>query len=169
MALQAYARWVSLSDRTRKLTTLVTVLGCWFFGFSGLVVPCVVLYLTAQVTLDPSTLRWFAAIRDSYTDVVAGDHEDLDSAQPVAINSRTAIRFALIAQSRVGILSPSNANRMVYETVLLKVFDEYHVRHNIQLRLLGDALVACFIRPENYTHAIAVIDSMGEGHPPPVK
>jgi hypothetical protein len=160
------SRWASLSPLKRNLTSLVTVLACCAFGFQGLVIPLVVVCLTASVGLDAATINWFRAMRTTYDKELDSDDADLVKDAPVAVSKRTAVKFALLAQSKVGCLDPTPANRLVYETTLLHIFDEYNVRRNIRMLLLGEALVACFIRPELYDRARKVIDSLGEGVSP---
>ncbi len=157
---------MSLSEKTRSVVCLATVLAFWIVGWGGMVIPLVVVYFTTQSRLDVDTLLWFRSVSRRYNVELEEDVEDFPKDTPPVINGRTAVRFALIAQGRVGMLSPTGANRLVYETVLLKIFDEYHVRHNIRVRLLGEALVACFIRPDEYQRALSVIDVLGEGGPP---
>jgi hypothetical protein len=160
------SRWASLSGGVRNLTLLATILGCCFVGFEGLVIPCVVVYLAASAGLDADTIKWFKSMRSTYRKELKSDSPALAKDQPVVVSQQTATKFAILAQSRVGCLDATTANRLVYETCLLHIFDEYNVRHNIRLNLLGEALVACFIRPDTYTMARAVIDSLGEGESP---
>jgi hypothetical protein len=117
------------------------------------------LYLTVSIGLDPVTLRWFHKIKEMYnTEIDDEDAKDLDDSEPIAFSNKTAVKFAIQAQSKVGCLKPSVANRLVYETTLLHLFDELHVRRNIRMALLGEALIACFIRPESYKRALDVIE-----------
>jgi hypothetical protein len=132
----------------------------------GFVVPCVVVYFVASVGLDAETIKWFERVRNTYDKELKSDEPDLNKEVPIVICKSTAVKFALLAQSKVGCLDATNANRLVYETTLLHIFDEYHVRHNVRMTLLGEALVACFIRPEAYDRARKVIEVLGEGVSP---
>jgi len=160
-----FAKWESLSALSQKLITLLTLGLCCVFGFYGFIAPAVILYFTVSSGLDANTIKWFNNIKNNYSFEIKSDavFEDLviDSTEEIKFNVKTAIKFALRAQSKVGILPCSNVNRMVYETTLLNIFDEFHVRHNVRMDLLGDALIACFVRSENYDRAINVIKELG--------
>jgi len=158
-------KWESLSALHKKLVTLLTIAFCCIFGFYGLITPAVILYFVVSSGLDACTLKWFNDIKINYKNQIKSEcvFEDLvlDSTEEIKFNVKTAIRFALRAQSKVGVLPCSNVNRLVYETTLLNIFEEFGVRHNVRMDLLGDALVACFIRTENYDRALNVIKELG--------
>jgi len=158
-------KWESLSALHKKLVTLLTIGFCCIFGFYGLITPAVILYFVVSSGLDACTLRWFNDIKLNYKNQISSEcvFEDLviDSSEEIRAGVKTAIKFALRAQSKVGLLPCSNVNRLVYETTLLNIFEEFHVRHNVRLDLLGDALIACFIRTENYDRALNVIKELG--------
>lgn len=163
MAKEIVARWESLSRVRQRVTILLTLVAVYYLGVAGLVVPAVILYLAVNIGIDALTLDWFINVRNRYMkELVDVDAEKLNREIPVSFNSRTAVKFAILAQSKVGILKPSVANRLVYETTLLHIFEDFNVRHNIRMELLGEALVACFIRPDEYKRALAIIEMMGE-------
>jgi hypothetical protein len=92
--------------------------------------------------------------------------EELNLTNLAVPTRKSAVRFAILAQGKVGILKPSEANRLVYETVLLQLFRDYDVRYNVRIALLGEALVACFVRTIEYQRALDVIESLGSADDP---
>ncbi len=161
-------RCVLLTPLQCKLVLALTVLACCIFGFVGLVTPCLALYFVATIGLDADTVAWFKRVHSTYLSEQSDESApDLCDGPNIVPSRRTAVKFAIRAQSKVGMLKPSEANRLVYETVLLRLFDEYHVRHNVRISLLGEALVACFVRPKEYERALDVIDYMGSKEPIP--
>jgi hypothetical protein len=135
------------------------------FGWQGLVIPVIAVYLTAQVGLDAETLSFLRDVKKRYVGELEDKGEDLPETIPT-VSRKTAVKFALKAQGKVGVLKPTNANRLVYETVLLKLFEEHHVRISERMNLLGEALVACFLRPKQYDMAMEIIEEMGLGKAP---
>ncbi len=161
------ARWESLSPVKQKVVTLITILGCCMFGWGALVIPLTVIGLTAAIGLDPATIRWYREVVTRYHDEVEDDEtEEIKPTEPFVVTHRSAVKFALMAQSRVGMLRPTEANRLVYETVLLRLFEEYHVRHNIRISLLGEALVSCFVHTPTYQRARDIVDYLGRDERP---
>jgi hypothetical protein len=119
--------------------------------------------MVGNIGLDRETLKWFQQMKSHFSVELKSEHPVALVKDQVSFSPATATKFAFIAMSKVGCLTPTNANRMVYETALLHIFDEYNVRHNIRMELLGEALVACFIRPESYNRAIRIIEHLGLG------
>jgi len=155
-------RWVMLSSLQAKLLVTATVIACCIFGFAGLVAPCVVLYCVGTIGLDAETVLWFRKVHSTYFDETADESAaDLGEGISIVPSRRTAVKFAIKAQSKLGMLEPTKANRMVYETTLLRLFEEHRVRNNVRISLLGEALVACYVRPKEYQYALDVIDHMG--------
>lgn len=162
-----YQRWAILSPLHRKLVVTATILACCLFGFVGLVTPCLVLYLVATIGLDADTIAWFRSVHTQYTVEASTENSDpIDEGPRVVASKRVAVKFAIMAQSKVGMLRPTEANRLVYETVLLNLFSEHNVRYNVRISLLGEALVACFIRPREYERALDVVEHLGAGGAP---
>jgi len=151
--------WESFPVWKRNVIALVTILLACIFGFQALLVPCFFFAIASNVVLDAEAQRFFKQVKADYFVELNDDPEVGETVVDVK-SSRAPIKFAVLAQSKVGILSPTVANRLVYETVLLRIFEEQRVRHNIRLELLGEALLACFVRPESYEIALRVIESL---------
>jgi hypothetical protein len=153
-------RYNHLTPVQLKLAILTTVMACILFGAQGLIVPCMVLYMVGTIGLDRETLAWFTKIKSAYSsELTSMEPFEWDNTNAVA-SDKAAVKFALLATSRVGCLTPSVANRLVYETTLLRLFEEHNVRFNLRMDLLGGALVACFIRPKSYDQALTVIQHL---------
>jgi hypothetical protein len=147
---------------------LFTLVALALFGLTGLVIPVVVLCYVRELALDPEVVEWFNDIKSKYRDELSSDSDNLPTTGEVVASRKTAVKFALMAQSKVGMLSPSTANREVYERVLLQLFNEHNVRYNIRVSLMGEALVSCFIQPKEYVRAREVVEALGSGEPLPV-
>ena len=161
-------RWESLSPRKQHISILFTLLSLYYLGWAGFVVPALIMYFTVRLGVSASTLQWFREVSSRYhNELSSEDEEVLSQTTSVVVTKKTAVRYAILAQSKVGILKPTVANRLVYETTLLHIFDEFHVRHNVRMTLLGEALVACFLRPIDYQRALEVIENLGGDSPLP--
>jgi hypothetical protein len=137
------------------------VLCLWLFGISVVLVPSVLAWFLWQAANDDEVLKFYEKVTTTYfEELEAPALVEEDVTQPCP---RRAVKFALLAQSKVGVLPASNANRMVYETVLLKMFEEKQVRIRDRMVLLGEALTACFIRPQEYSHALTVVKLLESG------
>jgi hypothetical protein len=128
-------------------------------GVQALLLPVIFLIISTKVVLDVEAQRFYKSVKDKYFTEL-GVTEIEEEIKVDVTSKRAAVKFGLMAQAKVGVLSPTVANRLVYETVLLRIFEEQHVRHNIRLELLGEALLSCFVRPESYEIALRVIDSL---------
>nr|UYL94469.1 MAG: p33 protein [Guiyang tombus-like virus 1] len=71
-----------------------------------------------------------------------------DKPQPVKGKNTFACRLAVRAISKVGLLSPTRANALVYQKVILDDMQRLNVRCADRVRVLPLAIAACLRRPD---------------------
>jgi hypothetical protein len=111
-----------------------------------------VVFQHTQLSFDAEV--FLEEIRDTVADeVVADDGTDVSDVafSPLPFGPRkAAAKFSLMARAKVGRLSVSKANELVYQKTLLRLFEEYNVRYSAREEILPAAIMACFVNGKEW-------------------
>jgi hypothetical protein len=162
-ALRATKEWIldtgmilkaATNRRMRAFIVAVLVYLTVMLGMFGLVVGVVGLFCWVMCYVPADAryyIRLFESLSRAWEDALDAKElsEDLKF-EPVKAKKRSkfACKLAIRAISRVGMLSPTKANALVYQKVLLDDMQSLHVRMSDRVRVLPLAIAACLDRPE---------------------
>lgn len=141
-----------INVRVKVLATILLIGACASWGLAGCFIwlgVCVG-YVLCFV---PTDVRFFIQLKKDMHRAwdVALEAEDLAPAelpQPVKVKNTFACKLAVRAISRVGLLSPTKANALVYQKIILDDMRDLNVRCADRVRVLPLAVMACLHRPE---------------------
>jgi hypothetical protein len=158
-----------------KRTKTVVIAGFWFslvlYGWWAVTLwAClIVLYIICTV---PTDVRFYIElshrIQSAWESTEDGDIEPNTNNEPLVVKTgrnRFACRLAARAISRVGLLSPTKANALVYQKVLLDEMRTINVRYADRVRILPLAVLACLERPDGVARVEGVISSLTSPNP----
>jgi len=125
-------------------------------GLSGIVLwlGCVVGYFLCFVPADLHMFlkfkRQLAASWRGVMESPIADDLPVESAGITEVKKAPvfACKIATRAISKVGLLSPTRANKLVYQNVCLGILESMNVRYVDRVRVLPYAIAACLCRPE---------------------
>nr|UHS72393.1 MAG: hypothetical protein 1 [Tombusviridae sp.] len=138
--------------RVRALGLVTFIIACTGWGLYG-ALSWVALVVGYCFCFLPTDLRFFIHLKAELqrawdVALVSDELETSSTPQPVKIKNTFACRLAVRAISRVGLLSPTKANALVYQKVILDDMRELNVRCADRVRVLPLAIAACLHRPE---------------------
>nr|UHS72025.1 MAG: hypothetical protein [Tombusviridae sp.] len=110
----------------------------------------------------PADARFFLSLRKNLASaweiaLEDGELEKTDIPQPVKVKNAFACRLAVRAISKVGLLSATRANALVYQKVILDDMRELNVRCADRVRVLPLAIAACLDRPKEVSQVESCI------------
>ncbi len=138
--------------RVRCFAALLFIVACAGWGLVGLM--CWLFGLCCYgLCFIPTDVRFFIQLKKDLHrawDVALTDDDLQTSTEPqrVKVKNTFACRLAVRAISKVGLLSPTKANALVYQKVILDDMRELNVRCADRVRVLPLAIAACLHRPE---------------------
>ncbi len=109
--------------------------------------------ITLFLCFVPTDAKFFLMLKKELSSAweVALEADDLVSAevpQPVRVKNTFACKLAVRAISKVGLLSSTKANALVYQKVILDDMRDLNVRCADRVRVLPLAVAACLVRPD---------------------
>lgn len=137
-------KWRSLSADRKSLLMMLLICVLYFGGMGWCVVVGILLYHGTKLSVSQEAIVFAKQVVSNYQKFE--EIED-DTDAPLTY---TQIKYALKAQAKVGMLTNTKANRLVYETLLLRIFEEHNMRYVDRIKHLGPCLLACFVHPESY-------------------
>nr|UHS72240.1 MAG: hypothetical protein [Tombusviridae sp.] len=149
------ARIVS-NRRIKALSLLVLAISITMFGMLGFLI-WVLLIFAYVLCFIPSDARYYVHFFENLQRVWSeslDEHEEIVAKEgmPLAVERKQrtgfACKLAVRAISKVGLLSATKANALVYQKVLLDEMRSLNVRYNDRIRILPLAIAACLDRPE---------------------
>nr|UHS72071.1 MAG: hypothetical protein [Tombusviridae sp.] len=141
-----------INIRVKVLAAVLLIGACFSWGLVGLFV-WLGICVGYVLCFIPTDVRFFVQLKKDMHRAwdVALEAEDLAPAevpQPVKIKNTFACKLAVRAISRVGLLSPTKANALVYQKIILDDMRDLNVRCADRVRVLPLAVMACLHRPE---------------------
>jgi hypothetical protein len=143
-----------LNKRMRCAVVLTYLLALGYFGLTG----CLLLtfiYTCVIGCVLPTDVKYYIRLMEQLGRAwdSALDAKDLpDTMENVTIKAnkrdKFACKIAIRAISKVGLLSPTKANALVYQKVILDEMRALNVRCADRVRVLPLAIAACLERPE---------------------
>nr|UHS72245.1 MAG: hypothetical protein [Tombusviridae sp.] len=116
---------------------------CAFFLFLGAVIACYV----------PTDLQFYVTftreIGEAWEDNETDDIPDIPQRPGKTLRRRLAVKLASRAISKVGLLSATRANSLVYQKVIIDEMDNMKVRYCDRVNILPEAIIACLHRSED--------------------
>jgi len=160
-----------LNKRMLSLIGVSGIAAVYTLGLSGLVywlcaVSCGVfcfvptdikMYLkfTAQIAQ-----AWQGELDAPLSEDLTDNHSEV---QVVKNKTGFACKIATRAIAKVGLLTPSKANKLVYQKVILDILAQQNVRYADRLRVLPLAIAACLNRPEEIQAQERCIEHLCQG------
>lgn len=147
---------VVTNRRMLGLSASIMVALVWCGGLAGLIL-WVVVIVGYFLCFVPTDIRMYLKFKRKILatwkgELVAPSTEDLPLKSEEVTNVKShrsfACKIATRAISKVGLLSPTRANKLVYQKVCLDIMEGLNVRYVDRVRVLPYAIAACLCRPE---------------------
>ncbi len=141
---------------------LASVLGILFSPLVGVIT---FLYSNLGESLSVEGLKLVKEIEKSLKtdDGLTAQEISIESGNYKVVDAKPgvfAVKVAQAARAKVGILSNTRANELVYQRVCLDVMRDLNVRYTDIDRHIGMAMLACFINNETNTVALDAIKAL---------
>jgi hypothetical protein len=143
--------------RMLGLSVILCVVLAWAGGLAGLFL-WMVIVVGYFLCFIPTDIRMYLKFKRKILatwkgELVAPSTEDLPLRSEEVMNVKShrkfACKIATRAISKVGLLSPTRANKLVYQKVCLDIMESLNVRYVDRVRVLPYAIAACLCRPED--------------------